>query len=116
MHLHCPIVYFAAVTLKGEQVPWSSSPPFLYTLLLPSSEQPIQPPISQLHPTTMFADAVRRGLSHPHTASFVKRAVTIQGEGEHEKIEILGWSFALLYVSFMASMVFMTLVSTLPLS
>jgi hypothetical protein len=64
----------------------------------------------------MFADAVRRGLSHPHTASFVKRAVTIQGEGEHERIEILGWSFALLYVSFIASMVFMTLVSTLPLS
>jgi hypothetical protein len=59
----------------------------------------------------MFADAVRRGLSHPHTASFVKRAVTIQGEGEHEKIDISGWSFALLYVSFMASMVFMTLLS-----
>jgi hypothetical protein len=59
----------------------------------------------------MFVDAVRRGLSHPQTASFVKRAVTIQGEGEHEKIEVSTWAFALLCVSFMASMVFMTMLS-----
>lgn len=59
----------------------------------------------------MLVDAVRRGLSHPHTTSFVKRA--IQGEGNHEDIKISGWAFALLYVSFMASMVFMTMVSTL---
>lgn len=66
----------------------------------------------------MLADAVRRGLSHPKTVSFVKRAVLVQGglssgngESEGDTIEVPTWGIVLLYVSFVAAMVFMSLMS-----
>jgi hypothetical protein len=60
-----------------------------------------------------IAGAVRRALSHPTTVSFVKRAVSGNGEGEGEHIEMPTWGIVLLGVSFYASIVFMSLVSIL---
>ncbi|KAF2130564.1 hypothetical protein P153DRAFT_338481 [Dothidotthia symphoricarpi CBS 119687] len=66
----------------------------------------------------MIADAVRRAVLHPNAVSFVKRAVNVQGgpssgngENEGDEIELPTWGFALLYVSFVASMVFISLMS-----
>lgn len=59
----------------------------------------------------ILLELARRGFSHPHTASFVKRAVSVQN-GDGEKIEIPTWGIVLLYVSFLVSMMFMSLVSS----
>lgn len=58
----------------------------------------------------MLADLARRGLSHPQAAAFVKRAVSVQAEG-HDTIEIPTWGIVLLYVSFMAAAVGISLIS-----
>ncbi|KAJ4371339.1 hypothetical protein N0V83_004556 [Neocucurbitaria cava] len=59
---------------------------------------------------TVFTELARRGLSHPNTVSFVKRAVSVQN-GDGEEIKMPTWGFVLLYVSFVASMVVVSLVS-----
>ena len=59
---------------------------------------------------TVFTELARRGFSHPNTVSFVKRAVSLQ-TGDGEKIEMPTWGFVLLYVSFVVSMVAVSLVS-----
>ncbi|CAO2655647.1 Nn.00g044500.m01.CDS01 [Neocucurbitaria sp. VM-36] len=58
----------------------------------------------------VFTELARRGFSHPNTVSFVKRAVSIQS-GDGEKIEMPTWGFVLLYVSFVVSMIAVSLVS-----
>ncbi|KAF1845166.1 uncharacterized protein K460DRAFT_283468 [Cucurbitaria berberidis CBS 394.84] len=58
----------------------------------------------------ILTELARRGLSHPNTVSFVKRAVSAQN-GEGEKIEMPTWGIVLIYVSFMVSVVFATLVN-----
>lgn len=57
----------------------------------------------------MLADAVRRAVLHPNAASFVKRAVNVHDEGDD--IELPTWGFVLLYVSVVAAMMFISLMS-----
>lgn len=59
-----------------------------------------------------IAGAVRRALSHPTTVGFVKRAVSSNGESEGEHMDMPTWGIVLLGVSFYASIVAMSLVST----
>ncbi|KAH7396742.1 hypothetical protein DE146DRAFT_48132 [Phaeosphaeria sp. MPI-PUGE-AT-0046c] len=58
----------------------------------------------------MLVDLARRGLSHPQTTAFVKRAVSIKAEG-HEEVEIPTWGIVLLYVSFMVAAVGISMIS-----
>jgi hypothetical protein len=60
---------------------------------------------------SMLAEIARRAVSHPHTATFVKRAVAVQN-GEGEKLEIPTWGVVVLYLSFVLASVFITLVRT----
>ncbi|KAL6712251.1 hypothetical protein ACN47E_000128 [Coniothyrium glycines] len=55
-------------------------------------------------------DFAKRAVSHPNTVAFAKRAVSFENDAG-DKIEIPGWGFALLYVSFVVSMVAVGLVS-----
>lgn len=59
--------------------------------------------------------AVRRAVSHPATAGFVKRAVD-NGEVAGEHIELPVWGIVLLGVSFYAAIISMSLVSPLHLA
>jgi hypothetical protein len=59
---------------------------------------------------TVLLELARRGFSHPATTAFVKRAVAVQND-EGDKIEIPTWGFSLLYVTFVLSAVFVSLVS-----
>ena len=61
----------------------------------------------------VFTELARRGLQHPNTVSFVKRAVSVQS-GDGETFEMPTWGIVLLYVSFMVSMVAVSLVSQPP--
>lgn len=54
--------------------------------------------------------AVRRAVSHPATASFVKRAVD-NGDGAVEDVELPVWGMVLLGLSFYAAIISMSLVS-----
>ncbi|KAF2830816.1 hypothetical protein CC86DRAFT_367476 [Ophiobolus disseminans] len=58
----------------------------------------------------MFADLVRRGISHPHAVAFVKRAVITSDEPD-SKVDVPAWGIVLLYVSFMVAVVGISLVS-----
>jgi hypothetical protein len=59
---------------------------------------------------SLLFELARRAVSHPHTATFVKRAVAAH-DGEGERIEIPTWGFVLLQLSLWASFVFVILVS-----
>jgi hypothetical protein len=59
---------------------------------------------------SLIAELARRAVSHPHTATFVKRAVAVQN-GEGEKLEIPTWGVVVLY--FVLASVFITLVRIL---
>jgi hypothetical protein len=61
---------------------------------------------------SLVAELARRAVSHPHTASFVKRAVAVQNGESGEKIELPTWGVVVLYLSFVLAMMFITLVST----
>ena len=61
-------------------------------------------------------NAARRAISHPTTVGFVKRAVSGNGEGEGEHVEMPVWGIALLGVSFYAAVIAMSLVSSLSLA
>lgn len=56
-----------------------------------------------------LVDLARRAISHPNTVAFAKRAVTLE-EDDGEQIEVPGWGSALLFVTFMVSMIGISLV------
>lgn len=58
----------------------------------------------------MFSDLARRGLSNPHAVAYVKRAVTANNDNP-ERVEVPVWGGVLLYVSFVAMVVSISLVS-----
>lgn len=61
----------------------------------------------------MFADLARRGLTHPNTVAYVKRAVLISSEdveSRPEKIDMPTWGIVLLYVSVWIALVGVTMV------
>jgi hypothetical protein len=58
----------------------------------------------------MLVDIARRGLMHPNTVAYVKRAVVVNGERE-DGPEVPYWGIALLYVSFFGAAVGISLVS-----
>lgn len=58
---------------------------------------------------TMLAEFARRAVSHPHTASFVKRAVAIQND-EGTKIEVPTWGVVVVYLTIMVGSVALSLV------
>jgi hypothetical protein len=60
----------------------------------------------------MFADLARRGLTHPNAVAYVKRAVSVEVEGQ-EPIEVPTWGIVLIYVSFMVAAVGVSLVCPL---
>jgi hypothetical protein len=59
----------------------------------------------------MLLELARRAVSHPHTATFVKRAVAIQ-HGEGEKVEVPIWGAVLVYLTMVVGVLSFTLVST----
>lgn len=63
-----------------------------------------------------IVNAVRRAVSHPTTVGFVKRAVSGNGEGEGEHVDMPVWGIVLLGVSFYAAIIAMSLVSSLSLT
>lgn len=63
----------------------------------------------------MFADLVRRGISHPNAVAFVKRAVVASDEPDKE-LDVPVWGIVLLYVSFFIAVVGTGLVSSSRLS
>jgi hypothetical protein len=61
----------------------------------------------------MFADLARRGLSHPNTVAYVKRAVYLtpaDPASTAEPVEIPTWGIVLLYVSVWIALVGVTMV------
>ena len=62
---------------------------------------------------SLFVELTRRALAHPHAASFVKRAVSIQSE-DGDKVEIPTWGFVLIFSTAVFAMVSMSLVSRPP--
>lgn len=59
----------------------------------------------------MLVELVRRAVSHPHTATFVKRAVAIQ-HGEGDAVEVPTWGVVVVYLTFVVGMLGFSLVST----
>ncbi|KNG49820.1 hypothetical protein TW65_03411 [Stemphylium lycopersici] len=59
---------------------------------------------------TMLAELARRAVSHPHTASFVKRAIAIQND-EGARIEVPTWGVVVVYLTIMVGSVALSLVS-----
>jgi hypothetical protein len=63
----------------------------------------------------MFADLARRGLTHPNTVAYVKRAVLSSEDAEIKKaadeVEMPAWGIVLLYVSVWVALVGVTMVS-----
>lgn len=59
---------------------------------------------------TMLLELARRAVSHPHTATFVKRAVAIQ-HGEGEKVEVPIWGAVLVYLTMVVGVLSFTLMS-----
>jgi hypothetical protein len=57
----------------------------------------------------MFADLARRGLTHPNAVAYVKRAVSVEVEGQ-EPVDVPTWGIALIYVTFMVAAVGVSLV------
>jgi hypothetical protein len=62
----------------------------------------------------MFADLARRGLTHPNAVAYVKRAVSVEIEGQ-EPVDVPTWGIVLIYVSFMVAAVCVSLVCPRPL-
>jgi hypothetical protein len=58
----------------------------------------------------MFADLARRGLTHPNAVAYVKRAVSVEVEGQ-EPVDVPTWGIVLIYVTFMVAAVGVSLVS-----
>lgn len=58
----------------------------------------------------MLVELARRAVSHPHTATFVKRAVTIQ-HGEDNKVEVPTWGVVVVYLTFLVGVVGFSLLS-----
>lgn len=58
----------------------------------------------------MLIELTRRAVSHPHTAAFVKRAVTVQ-HGEGDKIEIPIWGIVVVYLTVAVGAIGFTLLS-----
>jgi hypothetical protein len=61
---------------------------------------------------SLVAELARRAVSHPHTATFVKRAVAVQNGESGEKIEVPTWGVVVLYLSVVLASVFIILVCT----
>jgi len=61
---------------------------------------------------SLLTELARRVVSHPHTATFAKRAVAVQ-YGEGEKIEVPTWGVVVIYVTILLASVAVSLVSTL---
>jgi hypothetical protein len=59
----------------------------------------------------MFADLARRGLTHPNAVAYVKRAVSVEVEGQ-EPVDVPTWGIVLIYVTFMVAAVGVSLVSS----
>lgn len=59
---------------------------------------------------TMLVELARRAVSHPHTATFVKRAVSIQ-HGEGDRVEVPTWGVVIVYLTFVVGMVGFSLMS-----
>ncbi|KAF1833676.1 hypothetical protein BDW02DRAFT_500077 [Decorospora gaudefroyi] len=59
---------------------------------------------------TLLAELARRAISHPHTATFVKRAVAAEN-GDGERIQVPPWGIAVLFISMLLASVFVSLVS-----
>ncbi|KAH7384461.1 hypothetical protein BKA66DRAFT_462241 [Pyrenochaeta sp. MPI-SDFR-AT-0127] len=59
---------------------------------------------------TVLFELARRGFSHSTTTSLVKRSLYAQDGNGHE-VEVPAWGMVLLFVSFMATMMFVSLVS-----
>ena len=55
-------------------------------------------------------DLAKRAVSHPNTAAFAKRAVSIQN-GDGDSIEMPTWGFVLIYVSLVVSVLTVSFVS-----
>jgi len=58
----------------------------------------------------MFADLARRGLTHPNAVAYVKRAVSVEVEGQ-DPIEVPTWGIVLVYVTFIVAAVGVSLIS-----
>jgi hypothetical protein len=67
----------------------------------------------------MFADLARRGLTHPHTVAFVKRAVITSEDAaikkDFDEVEMPAWGVVLVYVSVWVAVVGITMVCSGPL-
>lgn len=59
----------------------------------------------------MLVELARRAVSHPRTATFVKRAVTIQ-HGEGDKVEVPTWGIVVVYLTMVVGALGFSLVST----
>lgn len=59
---------------------------------------------------TLLIELARRAAAHPHTATFVKRAVTIQN-GQEENIEVPIWGVVVGYLTLLAGSIAFSLVS-----
>lgn len=60
---------------------------------------------------TMLVELARRAVSHPHTATFVKRTVAIQ-HGEGDKVEVPTWGVVVVYLTTLVVTFGFILVST----
>jgi len=59
---------------------------------------------------SLLTELARRVVSHPHTATFAKRAVAVQ-YGEGEKIEVPTWGVVVIYVTILLASVAVSLIS-----
>lgn len=64
---------------------------------------------------TMLVELTRRAVSHPQTATFVKRAVAIK-HGNGEEVELPTWGIVVVYLTVLVGSVAFSLVSSLPYS
>jgi hypothetical protein len=60
---------------------------------------------------TMLVELARRAVSHPQTATFVKRAVAIK-HGQGEEVEVPTWGVVVVYLTVLVASIAFSLVST----